>query len=173
MIETERLWLIPADIDMIGDLILRKPTLPVPTLADKQVSVPMGWTEFEEVLVPSYELLQDNPDLSPWWMYIFVHRADQRLIGSGGFKGKPDESGLVEIGYEVFGPYRGLGIATEAAKALVDFAFSQSEVHRVMAHTLPQENPSNRLLQKLGFTFSETIIDPDDGEIWQWILEKK
>lgn len=171
MIETKRLDLVPADVNSIADLILRRPTLSL-TGYSAPVCVPVGWTEFEEVLVPSYELLQDNPDLMPWWMYLFVHRADQLLIGSGGFKGKPDETGMVEIGYEVCKPYRQQGIATEVVRALVEFSFSQPEVCRVIAHTLPEENPSNRLLKKAGFTFVCTVDDPDDGEIWQWVLEK-
>ena len=171
MIETDRLWLLPANVDSIGDLLLRKPTLSVPN-SDRPITVPVGWTEFEEVLVPSYELLQDNPDIQPWWMYLFIHRADQTLIGSGGFKGKPDEMGMVEIGYEISAPYRQQGLATEVVKAMVQFAFSQPEITRILAHTLPEENPSNRLLKKLGFAFVGTVDDPDDGEIWKWELKK-
>lgn len=172
MIETERIFLVPASADSIGDLLLRKPILSLPGL-DRPITVPVGWTEFEEVLVPSYELLQDNPALQPWWMYLFVHRTGQTLIGSGGFKGKPDETGMVEIGYEVSAPYRQQGFATEVVKAMVQFAFNQPQVTRILAHTLPEENPSNRLLKKLGFVFVCAVDDPDDGEIWQWALEKQ
>lgn len=168
MLTTPRLHLVPADLPILDALIQKRSELTTPVAC----RIPEDWTEFPEVLEPTYQLLKGKPSLSPWWMYIFVHRADQVLIGSGGFKGLPDEDGTVEIGYEIYAPYRQQGLATEVAKELVSFALSQPKIRNVMAHTLPEQNPSNRLLKKIGFKFDGTIQDPDDGEIWQWILKK-
>jgi RimJ/RimL family protein N-acetyltransferase len=37
-----------------------------------------------------------------------------------------------------------------------------------IAHTLPEENASNRALRRNGFTFSGEVDDPEDGLIWRW-----
>lgn len=67
---------------------------------------------------------------------------DRRLIGWGGFKGRPNATGMVEIGYEIVSDYRRQGLATEAAQGLLNFAVSHAEVQAVEAHTLPEHNPS-------------------------------
>ncbi len=106
-------------------------------------------------------------------MYFFIHSTDRKLVGSGGFKGKPDDAGTVEIGYAVASAYRGKGLATEAASGLIDFAFSNSQTQTVQAHTLAEENESVRVLRKVGMQFVKELYDPEDGNIWQWQLRRK
>ncbi|MEH2452475.1 GNAT family N-acetyltransferase [Nostoc sp.] len=48
-----------------------------------------------------------------------IHIADSTLIGDLGFIDKPDQTGTVEMGYEVLSADRQQGFAFEAAKALV------------------------------------------------------
>jgi RimJ/RimL family protein N-acetyltransferase len=72
------------------------------------------------------------------------------LIGPGGYKGRADEEGAVEIGYAIVGKYRGQGLATEAARGLIDHAFSHEHVRRVDAHTLAEPNASVRVLRRPG-----------------------
>ena len=132
-----------------------------------------GWLVFPEVIPYSRDFLKNNPDAADWWMYFFVHQADRKIIGNGGFKGKPDEAGTVEIGYAIAPAYRGKGLATEAARGLIDFAFSNSSVRTIQAHTLAQENESVRVLRKVGMEFIKELNDPEDGDIWQWRLRRK
>jgi hypothetical protein len=40
----------------------------------------------------------------------------------------------------------------------------------VIAHTLPQENPSTRILRRLGFEHVGEAVDPDEGPVWLWRL---
>ena len=79
-------------------------------------------------------------------------------IGSCGFKG-PGTDGIVEIAYGIDPPFQRKGYATEAAHALVDFAFRHREVHVVRAHTFDQNGPSTRVLQRCGFQSLGTVID--------------
>ena len=104
-----------------------------------------------------------------WWApFLFVHRADRAVVGIGGCKGPPDAAGVVEIGYSIAPAYRGRGLATEAARALVEHAFTFAEVREVCAHTLPEPNASNRILTKAGFRFAGEVTHPEDGRIWRW-----
>ncbi len=89
------------------------------------------------------------------------------LIGNCGYKGSPKD-GMVEIGYEVSLPFRGIGLATEIAAVLVDHAFNSPDVTHVIAHTLPEANASCKVLLKCGFVFVGEEVDPEDGLIWKW-----
>lgn len=108
-----------------------------------------------------------SPD--PWRHGFFVIDRDERcVIGSAGFKGPPDPRGVVEIAYGIAPSYEGKGYATEAAGALVAFAFAWPEVQVVRAHTLPVANASTRVLRKCGFRHVDSVVDPEDGPVWRW-----
>ncbi len=138
------------------------------------VHTPEAWTEFKDAvdaLPVFYEWFKALGD-QKWGSYFIVHKEDRELIGTGGYKGGPDENGRVEIGYEIRSAYRNRGLAAEAAGKLVDFAFSRNSITAVLAHTLAPDDASGAVLRKLGFRFSEKTIDPDDGEVCRWILAK-
>ena len=94
------------------------------------------------------------------------------LIGNCGYKGPPKD-GVVEIGYEVIPEYRGIGLATEIAAVLVDNAINDPAVEKVIAHTLPEENASCKVLRKCGFTQVAEIFDKEDGIVWRWEIERE
>ena len=105
----------------------------------------------------------------PWSHGFFlVHKTDARVIGGAGYKGAPDADGMVEIAYGVVPPYEGKGYATEAAAALVSYAFDQESVRLLRAHTMPEPNASTHVLRKNGFHFVGDVIDPEDGPVWRW-----
>jgi RimJ/RimL family protein N-acetyltransferase len=96
----------------------------------------------------------------PWiFGFSMVQRASDTVIGDCGFKGPPDTEGCVEIAYGLAAEYRGCGYATEAAQALVAFAFNHDAVRLVRAHTLPVNNASTRVLSKCGFHYRGEVVD--------------
>jgi ribosomal-protein-alanine N-acetyltransferase len=103
------------------------------------------------------EYAETHPDAVGWaaW-YILLRGEDGRrtAIGTWGFKGEPDDSGTAETGYSILPEHQRLGYAPEAVSALVNWAFSHSEVTRVIAHTFPDLRQSIRVLEKCGFTFA-------------------
>lgn len=166
MIETENLKLVPCELEHFEALINNAEQIEQML----QVSLAKDWNSFPEAIPFGYKYLQENPDALGWWTYLFIHTADKKLVGSGGFKGKADRSGMVEIGYEIAPEYRGRGLATEAARGLIEYAFSHSHVQMVDAHTLAETNPSTKVLKKIRMQNIETIVDPDDGKLWHWRL---
>ncbi len=104
------------------------------------------------------------------WVHGFavVHQESGEVIGSAGFKGPPDEDGMVEIAYGIVLSYQGRGYATEAAMALLEFAFNNGGVSLVRAHTLPENNASTRVLTKCGFEYVGEVVDPEDGLVQRW-----
>ena len=93
------------------------------------------------------------------------------IIGSAGFTGAPS-AGAVEIGYSIAPAFRSQGFAREAAARLVEQAFMDTRVNRVLAHTLAVENASVAILRRLGFIFVCDVTHPDDGALWRWELAR-
>ena len=129
-----------------------------------------NWLVFPESLdsLPvALKMLETNPQILRWGMRLFLKKDENKIIGNGGFKGAADENGMVEIGYAISPLYENQGLATEAAHAMIDYAFAWSQVRMVDAHTLAEENASVRILQKCGMTKIAEKHDADDGDIWQ------
>ena len=74
----------------------------------------------------------------------------------------------IEIAYGVEPESEGNGYATEAAQALVGYAFQCKDVLLIRAHTLPEANASTRVLTKCGFGHVGEVTDPEDGPVWRW-----
>jgi RimJ/RimL family protein N-acetyltransferase len=82
----------------------------------------------------------------------FVTLADDgRVIGEAGTKGAVDALGRVEVGYGLAAPFRGRGYGTEAVQALVGHLVGQPGVREVTAEVQVGNEPSRRLLERLGF----------------------
>ncbi|WID95585.1 GNAT family protein [Bosea vestrisii] len=56
------------------------------------------------------------------------------------------------LGYWMGQRHAGKGHMTEAVRGALDFAFSELALHRVEAACLPNNEPSRRLLERVGFT---------------------
>ncbi|MBI4560143.1 MAG: GNAT family N-acetyltransferase [Candidatus Hydrogenedentes bacterium] len=113
--------------------------------------------------------LRESLAADPWVHgFAVVHRESGSVIGSVGFKGPPDEDGMVEISYGIVDDFQGRGYATEAVEAGVAFAFGSGRVRFVRAHTLPTPDASTRVLAKCGFEHVGGVEDPDDGFVWRW-----
>ena len=59
----------------------------------------------------------------------------------------------VEIGYAVVEQFQKKGYATEAVRALVQWAFSHPQVVRVIAETYPDNTACSRVLEKSDFKY--------------------
>jgi RimJ/RimL family protein N-acetyltransferase len=98
-------------------------------------------------------------------MHFFV--VNGLLVGSGGFVGPP-RGGQVEIGYEIAPGFRRRHYGTGAAAALAAKAFESREVRSVIAHTMPEEGPSTKVLDGVGFVNEGEIKDPHGVSLWRW-----
>jgi ribosomal-protein-alanine N-acetyltransferase len=112
--------------------------------------------------------------VDPWVLgFTLIDRSTGGVIGTCGFKGPPDGDGMVEIAYGVTPGQQNRGFATEAAAALVTFAFSSRDVRIVRAHTMAGESASTRVLAKCGFQPVGQVVDPEDGLVWRWETGEK
>jgi RimJ/RimL family protein N-acetyltransferase len=70
-----------------------------------------------------------------------------------------DQSPDVEVGYAVAPAFWGKGIATEAAKALIDTVFRVTKTERIVANSRVINPASRRVLEKCGFSYLDTGLD--------------
>ena len=167
-IETSRLVMVPSSAESLLALIEQPESFaelagfePAPGLREFFVS--------DEVSPAWLAELRGARGADPWHHgFLIVERQSSLAIGSAGFKGPPDSTGIFEIAYGVVPDYEGRGYATEAATALIGYAREQGQAGLVRAHTLPELNASTRVLEKCGFHHVGEVIDPDDGPVWRW-----
>ena len=55
------------------------------------------------------------------------------------------------LGYGLDHRFVGRGLMGEALRTVIDYAFYQMNLHRIMANTMPSNERSLRLLERLGF----------------------
>jgi ribosomal-protein-alanine N-acetyltransferase len=154
VIRTDRLELVPATIESITGALASKRALGAILGAD----VPEGWPpEFldDDALRWTIARLKEQPEQPGWWLYfvLLVDGSIRTLIGSAGYKGPPDTEGSVEIGYGIVAEYHRRGYASEAARGLIERAFADAAVQRVLAETYPSLVASIGVLRACGFQF--------------------
>jgi [ribosomal protein S5]-alanine N-acetyltransferase len=171
-LNTPRLLLVPC----LPDQILRLVQEPHRFAESMGYAAAAGLREFfvsGDVSPEWLPRLRNASGPDPWrYGFFVVERESRSVIGMASVKGPPDDTGVVEIAYAIVPAREGRGYATEAADALVGFAFASGRVRLVRAHTLPAENASTRVLTKCGFHYTGDVIDPDDGPVWRWERER-
>lgn len=90
-------------------------------------------------------------------IWAVTGRQDGQLIGQCGLNYLA-ENGEVEVDYALARPFWGQGIATEAAKAALDFAVaygdgSQTRMQKIIALAAPENQASRQVMEHLGMTY--------------------
>jgi ribosomal-protein-alanine N-acetyltransferase len=110
--------------------------------------------------------LSEDPAAQPWLGRAIVLVEDDgsaRIVGSCGFHSPPERDGRVEIGYRVEPPWRRQGVASEAVRALFDWAHEHG-VDRFRASVSPGNVASLAVIGRLGFRQTGVQMDDFDGE---------
>ena len=89
-------------------------------------------------------------------LYAMELKADGTLIGMCGLI-KRDTLDDVDIGFALLSRYEGQGFAREAAKATLDYASATLGLPRVVAITTDDNDPSGRLLERIGMRYERQI----------------
>lgn len=152
--ETERLQLIAGSAFMAHAEIEDRASFS--RLIDARI--PENWPpplNNHDTMLFNLQRLEIDGAQEGWWSWYFILDEDEEriLIGNGGFKGRPDAAGSVELGYSICKEYQNQGYATEAVFGLVFWAFQHDGVYRVTAETLPELKASIRVLEKNNFVF--------------------
>jgi len=101
----------------------------------------------------------------PWSVWTVALADSGLIVGGVGFHSEPDGAATVEVGYGIAQEFRGQGIATAALLALLHMA-QENGAARAVAGTDPDNIPSQRVLQKAGFSRTED----QDAEL-RWAMD--
>ena len=89
------------------------------------------------------------------------------LLETGEFVGacglRPREEGIHTFGFHLLPQFWGRGLATEAARAVIDYAFDTLKVKALFAGHHPENARSQRALRSLGFQYWRHDLYPPTG----------
>ena len=174
-IETPRLILRKYLEGDIGDI------LEFSQAADFWLSRNLDWEVSEEGIRQYFEArldidLESYPD---WFNLLIELKSGSTVIGNIGIGIKDKEGKQAEIGWLLANHYQGMGIATEAAGAVISLGFEALGLHRIYARTGKTNTKSWRLMERLGmrqeahFRKSHTVKGNWDDEFIYAILAEE
>lgn len=98
------------------------------------------------------ETLGAAPDAATFAVFL-KREGDLAFAGMCSFGRRPPEP-APEIGYWIGEPFWGLGVATEAVRAVIDYAFSETSTEQLIGAARVVNPASRRVLEKCGFQWS-------------------
>jgi len=127
---------------------------------------PPSLAEVESEILPAY--LREYRELADGLgSFAAIARETGRMAGR--FSLKPANSyglaGGTELGYRLYPPFWGRGLATEGARALIGSAFEHLPCDRVVATTMADNAGSWRVLEKCGMRRVRTFHYPDADQM--------
>ncbi len=98
------------------------------------------------------EIVNDKQLHIQYWP-IFK-RSTEELIGCCGIHPSQSEIQSYELGFHLCKKFWGMGYASEAAKAVINYSFETLKAKKLYAGHHPQNKASEKLLTKLGFLYA-------------------
>ncbi len=94
--------------------------------------------------------LQKGLEEGRWVVWAVCQAGDDTLMGTACLWNFDGDSGA-EVGYDLMPCFQGRGYMAEALAAVLGYGFGTLALRRVEARTHPDNAPSRRLLERLGF----------------------
>ncbi len=117
--------------------------------SDPAVARFQSWTAPYSVL-DAVGLVGGDPTVAGWTQFAIVLRGNDTLIGDLGIN-LHDNLRQAEIGFTLDARYHGLGYAVEAVTRALEHLFTELGLHKVSAECDARNDPSARLLERVGF----------------------
>ena len=105
--------------------------------------------EIEQRLIKEIEN-QEKYKVQYWPIFM---KDTKEFIGCCGLRPYDLEKNIYEIGIHILPQYWGKGIASEALKSVIEYAFKELKVENLFAGHNPKNSASKKLLTKVGFQF--------------------
>jgi ribosomal-protein-alanine N-acetyltransferase len=164
-VHTARLELVPLDADAI-EALLRSDAVRLRALTGAAFSASPAPPPYMADSLPLVrDRLRANPDETEWWNWLILRQDDCEALGSVAFGGAPDDDGAVLIGYAMYPDCEGHGYATEAVRAMVQWAFAQPGVRAVRALAPVWNTPAVHVAEKVGMRPVSAAEDDEVGEV--------
>jgi RimJ/RimL family protein N-acetyltransferase len=145
-------------------LALADASAPPDLFAQRNVNNPYGVLTDERI--PHAARIADvqaHPENIKWYYRLIVIRETKCIVGSISFHAPPDQEGMVEIGFGIASNERGNGYATEALRAMWDWASEQEGVRTLRYTVSPDNAASQAVIAKFPARHMGVQIDDEDG----------
>lgn len=159
-LETPRLKLRPFRDTDVDDIF--------PIVSEPEFPKHMSWAAHTEKssALAWVQSVQKNIADDNGITWAIVH--DGKVVGAIGFDNIRRELRAwridrAELGYWLARDLWGKGLMTEAANAVLVFAFQELGLHKVTVGCLEQNTPSRRVIEKVGFRF----IGRHEDDVWR------
>lgn len=160
-LETKRLRLVPMTHDFIFKVMENDLSAYALLGAIKTETWPET-ADIKNILHILQDSLKNKPNPDGFDAWLFISKEDDTVVGDGGFKGSPDENGIIDMGYAIIESQRRKGFALEAVTALLEWGLSQDSVTTVTADCLDDNIPSIKILTRIGMR----EVERKDGMIF-------
>ena len=105
------------------------------------------------------------------WGFWALEERERRLVGGAGLFPEAWEGPEIELAYHVVPSAWGRGYATEAAAALLDAAWRETDLERVLAFAFEDNRASTRVMQKLGMRY-EGHVDYRGYDVVRYAIDR-
>ena len=120
--------------------------------SDPAVARYQSWSEFDhargQALIDG--MRERWPGQPGWFQFAIALRESDALVGDLALRVDGEQPRLGEVGFTLASEQQGRGLAGEAVRALLDYAFSVLGMHRLMAVTDASNAPAAALLERVG-----------------------
>ena len=169
-IQTQRLRLIPLNLKNL--LLLKENRAAMEENLQLNISQQVIDPQIQQEFVDAIDFwivrVSQNEEDYPWFTNWEVVLKEKNIsIGGIGLTGKPNEQGLVVVGYGMDKTYHNQGFATESLQAIIKWVFENPEAKSIMAETKEDNLASQKVLSKNGF-----ILQDQKEGLLLWKLER-
>jgi RimJ/RimL family protein N-acetyltransferase len=150
-----------------------------------QVKQYLGGMQAVEQAAERFALMRGEWDRTGYSFLAVELREDGRFLGTCGLAGvetagAPVEmAGAIQIGWQLRADAWGNGFATEAARAMLGYAFAQLEPGMVFAQTSERNGPSWQVMKRLGMArraeldYDDPDYPPEDNPTMVWSITRE
>lgn len=156
-LETERLLLRRPSANDVGEMFLLRSD------PGTMKYVPRPLAKTREDALEHLELINSKIEDNTGINWVITLKDDPKFIGIIGHYRLQPENHRAEIGYMLLPEYHGKGIATEAIKAALIYAFDEMKLHSVEAVIDSENIASEMVLLKNGFVKEAHFVE---NEYW-------
>lgn len=100
--------------------------------------------------------------------FAVIDRVNLSAIGAIGTKSDKFPQDNIEVGYGINPSAQCRGFATNALQLISNWLFTFPEIMQITAETSQSNKPSQRVLEKCGFTIIGTGSSDEDGDLFLW-----
>jgi RimJ/RimL family protein N-acetyltransferase len=121
--------------------------------SDPDVARYQSWEAFTRAQAETFiaEITSLHPGVSgEWFQFAIADATTDALLGDTALVVDADDPSHAEIGFTFSPAHQGMGYATEAVRATIDYAFGVLGVEVVVGVTDARNEPSIALLQRIG-----------------------